>query len=331
MKYYHHFVYSQTLSRKILENGCDVKFNLYMHDRSNTLLNDENIKTLTPLPASEENNNLDIDSLFFNRANEIFKTVENNEKKIYVLWSGGIDSTSTLISLLKIVNDYNRIVILANIKKSISEYERFYNEFIKDKIQVINLNPINWASIVNECIKTGVIVTGECGDQIFGSDNYYEYDSKHLTNNWKNYYNSNTIEFFEEHNLKNPTMTNGEVSLKNFLWWNNITLKYQDVQLRIIYSGVKDAIINKNFFNFFDSPEWNSYSLMVDPEERMHKTNIKTYKEPLKRYIRDFTKDDDYYVNKLKVPSLQQLHGIKYAKKPYFYIDEKWNKTYTVE
>lgn len=37
--------------------------------------------------------------------------------------------------------------------------------------------------------------------------------------------------------------------------------------------------------------------------------NWLTYKEPLKRFIRDFTGDDDYYRNKRKVGSLQHTCG----------------------
>jgi NH3-dependent NAD+ synthetase len=67
-----------------------------------------------------------IGELCYDSVNQILNASDN--KKLYISWSGGIDSTLVLAEFLKIVPK-DRIVVLMN-DYSIQEYTHFYKTFI---------------------------------------------------------------------------------------------------------------------------------------------------------------------------------------------------------
>src|SRR3954462_7436394 len=71
------------------------------------------------------------------RAREILQNADTPGIRIYVLYSGGIDSTCLLISLLKQATPEQKknIVVLMS-HESIAENPRFYEEHIRGKLKV---------------------------------------------------------------------------------------------------------------------------------------------------------------------------------------------------
>ena len=91
----------------------------------------------------------------------------------------------------------------------------------------------------------------------------------------------------------------------DILWWLNITLKWQHVVLRI-FNFRKE--LKKEDFNsvdhFFRTDDFQKWSFANHENKLPDKSNWATYKQPLKQYIFDYTKDEYYFKNKLKCGSL---------------------------
>jgi hypothetical protein len=100
------------------------------------------------------------------RAIELIKYAEKTNKKIVVCWSGGIDSTGVLVSLLKNSSPVflKNIEIVMNIE-SIKEYPEFYSKVIENKFKIIDVKDFK---IDNNFLKNNIILTGEPADCLFG-------------------------------------------------------------------------------------------------------------------------------------------------------------------
>lgn len=127
-------------------------------------------------------------TLLLQRAESLWQmtesTQENNRRIsgcVYVAWSGGIDSTAVLVAMLMQAQARpqherrSRLVVLLD-DESIVESPNFYQKFIQDnKLQTLfrNDKPLSWHE---HCIRSthpaarNILVTGELGDQLFGSD-----------------------------------------------------------------------------------------------------------------------------------------------------------------
>lgn len=90
------------------------------------------------------------------------KISQCTNKKIAVLWSGGIDSTVALVALLQTV-PHDRLVVVAN-QHSIDEYQNFYNDIIHKKIKTIGLQ--QWSATVDAFYT----VSGDAGDGIWAGN-----------------------------------------------------------------------------------------------------------------------------------------------------------------
>lgn len=272
-------------------------------DRTNTVDFGFKYKTLTPIPEL-----VAYTKTFAQTADEygilLANKAENDNCKINIMWSGGIDSTTALIALIK-TGKVDRIQVLLS-PASIEEYPLFFNNFIKNKLSyslvpdpkaLLNVKDIN--------------ITGEIGDQIFGSAAILKaYDAGKLFRPYEEYIHKGFLRRLEAQITKCP------ISLKttfDFLWWFNFSMKYQNVQLRI-YPSVQ--LPYGKITHFFDTTEFQLWSLN-NPDKKI-KDTPESYKFIAKEYIYEFTGDAEYRDNKLKIGSLQ-LGGVPYA------IDSNFN------
>ena len=214
------------------------------------------------------------------------------------MWSGGIDSTVALISLIK-TGKTERINVLLS-SASIEEYPLFFNSFIKDKLTYSVVEDPKLLFNVKD-----INITGEIGDQIFGSAAILKaYDAGKLFNPYKEYISDKFLLKLEKQLTKCP------IELKttfDFLWWFNFSMKYQNVQLRI-YPSIQ--LPYGKVTHFFDTTDFQLWS-MNNPDKKIKDTPA-SYKFTAKDYIYDFTKDADYRDNKLKIGSLQ-LGGVPFS------------------
>lgn len=246
------------------------------------------------------------------RANEILK----EDKFIYVLWSGGIDSTSLLISLLEQGNNDNRLKINLT-KSSIEEFPEFYEKIVKklnhsiyEQDELVHKNTLN----EKDCI----YLNGECGDQLFGSDSLSNKESI-LKDNWENIlywenkflltkqqYDDNLFKkiktemfnFIFEHIEYSPIKI---VTIYDFYWWLNFSLKWMDVIRRIPFIMTKTTDF-ENHIAFYNTEYFQQWSI-TNHDKKIEKT-WNTYKQPAKNFIHKYFPNETYRKNKLKVPSL---------------------------
>ena len=273
-----------------------------VYDRTQTVLPRPEIICITPLgdPKAER---FTVDELNHNRAVELKELA--GDRKIAVSWSGGIDSTVALIALMEVAD----VTVVMN-DKSITEYPWFYEEKIKDKLPVIIMPESDVEGTVNRIINDGyMLVTGEIGDQMFGSIKYLEYvDQAELLKPWTVILEG----LSEDSKLFYHTLVAAcpveMTTVKMFWWWFNYCLKYQGVQLRMMINA-EDTKLNQNVYHFFDCKAWNDWTMYTDQEVKYPGMDPMNYKKPLKDYILDKTGDHDYHGTKGKVRSLIIYRG----------------------
>jgi len=261
-------------------------------DRTNTLsFGNFNYKTLTPIPEMRPSV-YTFEELADMRGEMLGHLAESRNCNINLMWSGGIDSTLAAVSLIKSHLARKRLVILLN-KSSIGEYPLFFNDFIKDKVNY------KIVGAPKNCLKyEDINVTGEIGDQLFGSAMFNTaFKADKLFSNPKIFFVKEFLDVMEPQIAYSPYPLK---QVKDYLWWMNFSLKYQNVQLRIYpsvfmpYGGIT---------HFFDTEEFQLWS-MNNPDLKI-KNDMSSYKWTAKDYIFEYTKDSLYRDNKLKVGSLR--------------------------
>ena len=163
-----------------------------------------------------------------------------------------------------------------------------------------------------------VFVTGECGDQVFGSDVLEKHEHE-LNEPWETVVEwpklwaaplkkpanqSDRLKLFavlEKHIPRCP------IEVKNvfdLLWWINFSIKWEYVNRRIFIRFFDNANLHKNY-SFFNTQDFQKWSLANHSIK--HKNTWMTYKQPAKDFIERITGDKEYQRSKLKEASLLKL------------------------
>ncbi len=283
-------------------------------DRSKTLYTGFPYENLYPLPTSPSGPAAPLDKLCDDVGKAILKEAADTRKQVQVFWSGGIDSTAAIIGLLKAATDQDclkRLEVLLS-EESVKEYPSFYRRFIKP------LHPRFVGAPVTEHLDPKkLIVTGEHGDQIFGSakampyvidgrafEPYGQMLPEILSETLGSAGDADTVVRYLE-----PFLKVCPVELRTIFdafWWINFALKWQIVGLRLAVFRVRDVQLAFNALrHYFTDPGFQLWSLAN--HDKKIKDSWESYKMPLKDYIFRFTGDDDYRRNKTKVPSLKAV------------------------
>ena len=225
-----------------------------------------------------------------------------------MFWSGGIDSTALFLAFREVAHA-DELVIVCN-ENSVIEYPDFYKKNIEGKYKLVPINMYaTWQAVETACTE-GIAVTGEIGDQLFGSVNFANYDSTQLLSPWK---------AILEKEQPSPMLVSALepladacpqkiTNLASFLWWLNYSMKYQLVQMRMLLNNTV-SILDQNIFHFYDTPAFNDYTVSLPIEEKIPNGDQLAYKMPLRQFILDKTGDLDYFKNKPKVRSLEPKYG----------------------
>ncbi len=264
------------------------------------------------------------DECCLNRATELLDFSKQNNQKIGILYSGGIDSTAILSSFFQVMNEYdlkNNLVIFMN-RDSISENPNFYHSKIKNKCVVKSSE--QFSSILNN--PKYHIIDGEHNDQLFGADlilylvrdfgfNFLKQPctrenilkclyrvkmSEHAANKWFDILSKSALE------APAPIET-----VYDFFWWINFNFKWQSVFFRMPIRCLQnsnrlkiniDQIKRQHFFSSDDFQNWSIFN-----GDKKIQNSWNTYKFAAKQFINNFYRDDEYFNYKLKMPSLSYL------------------------
>lgn len=312
-------------------------------DRSHIISIPVQVKALSSIPLMRPFH-ATFEDICNRRALELLKRADAADSQVYVSWSGGIDSTLVLVSLLKNATaaQKKRIIVLLS-EESIAENPRFYREHIRGALHCE-------ASVMFPYVlgTRHLFVSGELNDQIFGAAapgdlmikfgdaivhkpysrdvlfNYYrqKIDSADIVNFY--------LDLFEKVVRAAPVPI---VTYFDYFWWINFTLKWQSVALRVLSftaernsAGVTAHYLENNFAPFYGTDEFQLWS-MNNLDKRI-KDTWSTYKWPCKDIIYDFTKDAEYRDTKLKMGS---LYYILLQQNAYNFIDDSMRLSRTMD
>lgn len=247
------------------------------------------------------------------RAKTIFHQAFAENQKIQMLWSGGIDSTLALVSLYKVLRDageLQRLEILLS-EESIAEYPSFYENVIQPNLKYTVFTP----PIYDYLDARKIIITGEHGDQLFGSDKakyyilageafrpYQEILPFMIARKFGSEKSVNPVmDFLAAQIKKSPIEI---VTLFDYLWWLNFSLKWQHVALRLIASAPDAKLaLGENLIHFFSAQDFQSWS--ISNHYYKIKKTWSSYKFAAKECIYDFHPDRNYLLHKEKEASLK--------------------------
>lgn len=278
-------------------------------------------KIVTPIPAIEINTkNISFVDICDARAIEILEL--SKTKPTTISWSGGIDSTVILVSLLK--NGYDKTVHNINVftdQIGIDEYPLFYNKFVLGNFEVVSDG-------YDVIMKDRLLCTGDPGDQIFGSawclnlmkefgDTISKEPYEVLHQRLAAKYGVKSTFYFNHFRAIIPYCPFKIKTVEDFSWWWNFSQKWNHCNYRTLLGCSNETIVQKNLIGYFDNDLFQIWS-MLNPELKMKDGLQINHKAPAKEYIIEYTKDSDYWF-KLKVASF----ALNYEK--HNNIGEDWN------
>jgi len=301
------------------------------------------MKNIFPLPALYPLSRT-YEQLCDDRARELLQRAEDLDMPLYVSYSGGIDSTLVLVSLLKNAGPAQkaRIAVLLS-EESITENPRFYEEHIRGQLRV--LPGMKLPILLGG---PGIFSSGELNDQLFGSDIVASLISMAGTESIHAPYTSETIVQLFDRSIRDETTSRHLVSIlervKNAapislatnyhgLWWFNFAMKWQSVYLRALSFAhpsrahlISESYAQTHIAPFFGTDDFRVWS-MQNLHEKI-KGDWASYKWLPKEIIYAFNRDREYRDHKLKKGSLsrlvrqQQVHN---------FLDDSWTLSFTQE
>jgi hypothetical protein len=293
----------------------------YKTDAFDNLLICNPVKDLLKLP----NHKKTFEQICLERAEEI----KQLSGPIYVMWSGGIDSTAILAAIFRTFNkhDLERLTVLCN-DRSIKENATFFKLIIKNNVKVK-------ASSANleQYLHNGWMITGELGDQLFGQDMIVGCvalgGEEAIHDSWEKH----VPRYFEHmkpggakyiNEVISPIIHESPFPIKSthdFAWWYNFTQKWQHVKLRFLSCNTwKDP---KNTYSrmihFYDSIDFELWSIH-NHELKIDKT-LKSYKSISKEFSIKWSGDADFMNKEKEISAIHLFLGYEFN----WAIDEHWN------
>jgi hypothetical protein len=283
-------------------------------DRTSTLKFPINISVTSPIPKFE-NFNKSYKEVCLERARVILERADKKDKKIALMYSGGIDSVLILCLLLQLATESqkNRLVIFLS-EDSINEYPEFYKKYIQGKLKIESVFNIKYILDTEEYI----IVNGQHNDQIFGSGNVSQYvrffgvdklKKEFTQKDLLDFYNKLSgkeelnkfyVDYFGKLFTVSPIKL---ISVLDHLWWLDFCLRWQHGEYYYVTFFTQKKLLSKNYMetnyvSFFDTNDFQLWS-MNNLDKRI-KDTWESYKYPAKEIILEFTNDKEYFDNKVK-------------------------------
>lgn len=266
----------------------------------------------TRLPWNGPLENIDLETVCSIIVEDI---INNNPGPYYVYWSGGIDSTLILVSMLKEVG-VNDIVVCCS-SASIDEHPTFYKKFIESTCKIIDISL--------DIPQDGTHITGDCGDTVWavldsGILNN-SISSPYLYKPWQDWVNREEFKiilknrniqkesFFEYLTLFFKRSGREIITLFEARWWFYLLCKSQSKALYKT-AGSFNSVPDINLIHFYEHKYMDSWS-WHNSDKIISGCNWNTYKQPAKDIIFKF--DGDAYYQKYK--SKGYSSGLEYNRR----------------
>jgi hypothetical protein len=272
--------------------------------------------TVTPVPS------LPVSPITFDEAADDFGSTICEEldrgQQVYLMWSGGIDSTAVAVSVLKHIKPTHR----KNLHVVLSDFSRrenpmFYHRFLSqfDQIDVAEFDPAKYD------LTNSIILDGEGGDQIYGSSAANKVFSLHpdkillpwrknldfLRNYWFQHTQPKFWDWLVE--LTNTTVNHSLVPVEtcfDFFWWLNFNCKLDSTLFRHtlrLSQNISDQdfeYFSKTVMRrFYAAEKMQQWSMTAGAENKINQAR-KTVKWAGRKYIYDFDQNEYYFREKRK-------------------------------
>jgi hypothetical protein len=262
------------------------------------------------------------------RALKIHHNSLKYNKRIAIMWSGGIDSTLVLTAFLKNISlaDQKNIIVILD-TNSILENFNFYSKYINNKLECLHYQSLE---LTENFLDKHILLHGDPGDCLFGPSSpmyrYFINRGEHLQP-WRNHLDrmAELLEPNASHGIHAPGFGRWYVdkitrnleesgqadyvsTIADWWWWTYYNFKWEfSCQRPFFY-------VRKNFTSNIPTTQVKEYAENVffntDKFQLWSYSNLKshivqnfssiTHKEQAKNYIFEFTKDYDYLKNKKK-------------------------------
>jgi hypothetical protein len=266
---------------------------------------------------------IDFTELTDARVIELENTASKYEK-VYLFWSGGIDSTLILCAVLKNCSKefLSKLVIVLN-HHCIAEFPEMYSDHIFGKLAEVStdefiagrLGPTNNA----------LYITGDVGDPIFGYDSIVAFDTRYpelykkpwMKNKDKltSYFSLSTQhpgigKFVMEYVEESLNQANIEVdTVYDLLWWTNFNWGYDiDLYMNWWVNELPETLNarqfhEENLFLFYNCRAFQNWAVASIGTNLKVGETATTHKKSAKQYILEYTGNTDYFINKMKEDS----------------------------
>ena len=251
------------------------------------------------------------------RAIELQEKIKLPDKKLGVMWSGGIDSTVIISACIRNFKNLNQLTVFMN---NYSYYENA--QFFHNVIEKYNFDVIDIDTYISNERKHFIITDGEPADKLFPGGLALIYQKKYslhdsilsskdnIINFIAQYVNYEfAIQYFEliQQNIE---QTSAPIETVNeWFYWINFNFCWTGHMIRH-YSNQTYDKNTKNFytfktntFNWFNTHEYQAWSFSDIGKQEKHFTNLSEYKITAKKYIHSVAKDDNALLYKTKCPS----------------------------
>lgn len=295
--------------------------------------------TATPLP------DLPNSPISFDEAADDFglKICQNLDRgqQVYLMWSGGIDSTAVAVSALKHIRPAHRNnfhVVLSDSSKH--ENPMFYHKFLSQFDQ-IELSVFDPAQID---LYNSVILDGEGGDQTYGSsaaNKIFSLNPDKILLPWRKnldflrsfWYQDSMPEFWDWLlELMNKTIDHGPAPVEtcfDFFWWLNFNCK-MDATLFRHTLRLSENVLDRDFEHFakavmcrfYASDKIQQWSMTAGAENKINQAR-KTVKWAGRKYIYEFDHNEYYFREKRKEFSSEVIANLSAQ---YFAIDNQYQR-----
>jgi hypothetical protein len=277
------------------------------------------------------NSNITYEEAAVARAQEIINLSNSTGKKINLLYSGGIDSSTVLtsfINLLGVKKASERLTIMLSHESTV-ENPWMWEKFIRPHFNVVNSKNFDLTSLD---INT-LYVNGELNDQLFGATAPFKVGvklSKKLDTPMEELiadedFLYSAFELLGMSKTSNEKWTTALMKLmescpvkdKSFVtlaWWYGFTCKWINVKYRVFMFNnvagntctIPENIVRNNIA-FFDSTDFQLWAM--NNKEPKHLGSFESFKHTAKEYVSDLVGPE--YMEKLKKLSFDKVLAMK--------------------
>lgn len=269
------------------------------------------ITTENIIPNLQELPHLTLLETALDRCRELIKT----NKTIYLMWSGGIDSTLALTAFILAGVNSEQLIIVCN-NDSIREYPKFYVDHIRGKFKILA------SELLIQQIKfktlNGIILSCEQGDCMYGQDfgimGLMSFGSNYL---WEKPTRENILRLFKSkgmtdqssncwYDIYSASATESPRAINtvyDFCWWTTFNWRWQWAVEKLRLRFAHDQEIS----TFFSTPAMQHWSAN---HTQRHISKLSDFKYDFKKIILDYTNDPEYFENKIKHPSATVYYSI---------------------